>query len=65
MAIHEYKVTLFLEIESDEEEDIALVEEAVTSLFEEEIHSHESTKATRCGLSFHDVNDVTVEKDLG
>lgn len=62
MAIHEYKVILFLEIESDTEEDPLMVEEALTSLIEEEIHSHESTKATRCGLSFRDVNDVTVTK---
>jgi hypothetical protein len=62
MAIHEYQVKLFLEIESDEEEDPLLVEEALTSLIEEEIHSHASTKATRCGLSFHDVNEVTVKK---
>lgn len=62
MAIHEYKVKLFLEIESDQKEDPLLVEEALTSLIDEEINRHALTKATRCGLSFHDVNDVTVKK---
>lgn len=64
MAIYEYKVTLFLEIESDQKQDALLVEEALTSLIEEEIHSQSASrpKATRCGIRFHDVNDVTVKK---
>lgn len=62
MAIHEYKVTLFLEIESEKKEDPLLIEEAVTSLFEAEIQRHASTKATWCGLSFHDVNEVAAKK---
>lgn len=61
MAIHEYEVRFFLEIEGDEEDPL-LVEEAVTTMVEEEIHHHVTHKATRCGIRFYDVNDVTVKK---
>lgn len=60
MAIHEYKVTLFLEIESDKEEDPLLVEEAVTSLFDDAIEGPNARFL--CGLSFHDVDDVKAKK---
>jgi hypothetical protein len=60
MPIHEYKVTLFLEIDSRQEESVALVEEAVRSLFDEAIEGDEARPV--CGLIFHDVNDVTAKK---
>lgn len=62
MPIHEYKVTLFLEIESDDEKapDALLVEEAVTSLFEREINTTNVCRGLAFGL--HDIDEVNVKK---
>jgi hypothetical protein len=62
MAIHEYEVHLFLEIDGEEEDPLAIAE-AVTSLIDEEIHSQNADQpSTRCGIRFHDVNEVTAKK---
>lgn len=60
MRIYEYKVTLFLEIESDEKPDPLLVEEAITSLFEREINA--TNVCLGLAFALHDVDDLKVEK---
>lgn len=55
-----FKVTIWLEVDGDATEE--LVEEAVTSLLDEEIFSMKDG-GTRCGVRFYDASDCQIEAD--
>jgi hypothetical protein len=44
----------------DDEEDAAIVEEAMTSLVDEELLSHRNDGSTRCGVQFIDTENFHV-----